>query len=529
MTNKLLLTGLLVGGSLLAYGQDEKVDMATMDKIRQEGLQKSQVMETAFYLTDVNGPRIQGPGYVNAANYAKGKLAGYGLQNARLESWGDWGKGWNVERCYFAMTAPYYKSMIAVPRAWSGSTNKLQTADILFITDTDTMALENYRGKLKNKIILMDQSYKVSPSFKADADRFTDEELQKMASAEAPRGGGGQRGAGGDSTMRRMMQTMRTRNVFNQKMRKMAKTEGAVGILNSTQTSKDGTLFVSGDYANAALGAVPDDLADLSISAEDYMMLCRLMKANVPVKLEVDVKTKFFADDIKGYNVLAEIPGTDPKLKDEVVMLGAHLDSWHAATGATDNAAGSSVMMEAVRILKAIGAKPRRTIRIALWSGEEQGLFGSRNYVTNHLVDAKTSKLTKDGENISAYFNVDNGTGKIRGIYLQGNVAAGPIFTQWLKPFNDLGATTITAQNTGGTDHQSFDRVGIPGFQFIQDRIEYNTRTHHTNMDTYDHLQPDDLKQAATVVAGFVYNAAMRDQKIPAKEPVAPTAQIPAR
>ncbi|RYF75364.1 MAG: M20/M25/M40 family metallo-hydrolase [Cytophagaceae bacterium] len=530
MTNKLLLTGLLLGSSVLSYAQDDKLDMAVIEKIRQEGLQKSQVMDLAFHLTDVNGPRIQGPGFVNAANYAKGKLAGYGLQNARLESWGDWGKGWNVERSYFAMTAPYYKSMIAVPRAWSGSTNKLQTADILFITDTDTMALESYKGKLKNKIILMDQTYKVSPSFKADADRYTDEELQKMASAEAPRGGGGQRGgAGGDSTMRRMMQTMRTRNVFNQKMRKMAKTEGAVGILNSTQTSKDGTLFVSGDYANAALGAVPDDLADLSISAEDYMMLCRLMKANVPVKLEVDVKTKFFADDIKGYNVLAEIPGTDPKLKDEVIMLGAHLDSWHAATGATDNAAGSSVMMEAVRILKAVGAKPRRTIRIALWSGEEQGLFGSRNYVTNHLVDAKTSKLTKDGENISAYFNVDNGTGKIRGIYLQGNVAAGPIFAQWLKPFNDLGATTVTAQNTGGTDHQSFDRVGIPGFQFIQDRIEYNTRTHHTNMDTYDHLQPDDLKQAATVVAAFVYNAAMRDQKIPTKEPVAPTAQIPAR
>ena len=519
MTTKRLLTGVLLSSSLIAHGQNEKIDQAMIDKIRQEGMQRSQVMETAFYLTDVNGPRLQGPGYMKAANYTKGKLAGYGLQNARLEPWGDWGKGWAVERCYFAMTAPYYKSMIAVPRAWSGSTSKLQAADILFITDTDTMALENYRSKLKNKVILIDQTYRVTPSFKADADRYTDEELQKMASAEASAPRGGQRAAAGDSTMRRMMQTMRTRSVFNQKMRKMAKQEGAVGILNSTQTSKDGTLFVSGDYANAALGAVPDDLADLSISAEDYMMLCRLMKANVPVKLEVDVKTKFFADDIKGYNVLAEIPGTDPVLKDEVVMLGAHLDSWHAATGATDNAAGSAVMMEAVRILKTIGAKPRRTIRIALWSGEEQGLFGSRNYVTNHFVDAKTSKLNKEGETIAAYFNVDNGTGKIRGIYLQGNVAAGPIFAQWLKPFNDLGATTVTAQNTGGTDHQSFDRYGIPGFQFIQDRIEYNTRTHHTNMDTYDHLQPDDLKQAATVVAGFVYNAAMRDQKIPVKAP----------
>lgn len=522
MRTKQLLTGLLLSSSLAAFGQQETPDAAVTAKIRQEGLQRSQVMETAFYLTDVNGPRIQGPGYMNAANYAKGKLAGWGLQNARLDAWGDWGKGWNVERCYFAMTAPYYKSIIAVPRAWSGSTRKLQSADILFITDADTMALENYKGKLKNKVILMDQSYKVTPSFKADADRFTDEELAKMASSEGPQRGG-QRTAG-DSTMRRMMATMRTRNVFNQKMRKMAKAEGAVGILNSTANSKDGTLFVSGDYANADLKATPDDLADLSISAEDYLMLCRLMKANVPVKLEVDVKTKFFTDDIKGYNVLADIPGTDPNLKDEVVMLGAHLDSWHAATGATDNAAGSAVMMEAARILKAISVKPRRTIRIALWSGEEQGLFGSRNYVTNNLVDPATKKLNKAGENVAAYFNLDNGTGKIRGIYLQGNEAAGPIFSQWLKPFNDLGATTVTIQNTGGTDHQSFDRYGIPGFQFIQDRIEYNTRTHHTNMDTYDHLQPDDLKQAATVVASFVYNAAMRDQKIPAK-PVATTQQ----
>ncbi|GAA4406475.1 M28 family metallopeptidase [Nibrella viscosa] len=507
---------MLLGSSVLAYGQTEKLDMATLDKIRQEGQQRSQVMETAFYLTDVNGPRLQGPGFVKAANWSKDKLAAWGLQNARLEAWGDWGKGWTVERCYFAMTAPYYKSIIAVPRAWSGSTNKLQTADILFISDTDTTALENYKGKLKNKIILIDQSYKVTPSFTGDADRFTDEELQKMASETAgPRGQRMQ----GDSAMRRRLMAMRVGNLFNQKMRKMAKAEGAVGILNSTQNSKDGTLFVSGDYANAALGATPDDLADLSISVEDYLMLCRLMKANVPVKLELDVKTKFFADDIKGYNVLADIPGTDPKLKDEVVMLGAHLDSWHAATGATDNAAGSSVMMEAVRILKAIGVKPRRTIRLALWSGEEQGLHGSKNYVTNHLVNATTNQLTKEGQNVAAYFNVDNGTGKIRGIYLQGNEAAGPIFAQWLKPFNDLGATTVTIQNTGGTDHLSFDRYGIPGFQFIQDPIEYSTRTHHTNMDTYDHLQPDDLKQAAIIVAGFVYNAAMRDQKIPAKQP----------
>lgn len=520
MHNKLLLTSLLLGNALLSYGQDEKLDMATIQKIREEGLNHSQVMETAFYLTDVNGPRLQGPGFLKAANYAKTKLNGWRLKDARLEAWGEWGQGWGVEHCYLAMTAPYYKSIIAVPRAWSGSTSKLQAADILYISSNDTTALESYRSKLKNKVILLDQSFKGSPSFKADADRFTDEDLLKMANEAPP----SQR-PGGDTTFRSRILAMRTQNAFNQKMRKLAKQEGAIGMLNTTQTSKDGTLFVSGDYANAAIGATPDDLADLSIAVEDYLTLCRLMKAGVPVKLELDVKTKFYKEDTKGYNVLAEIPGTDPTLKDEVVMLGAHLDSWHAATGATDNAAGSSVMMEAVRILNTIGAKPKRTIRIALWSGEEQGLHGSKNYVTNHLVDKATNKLTKEGENIAAYFNVDNGTGKIRGIYLQGNLAAGPIFSQWLKPVIDLGATTITPANTGGTDHQSFDRVGIPGFQFIQDRIEYNTRTHHTNMDTYDHLQPDDLKQAATVVASFVYNAAMRDQKIPRKAVAAQVAR----
>ena len=518
MNKNLLLTGLLVGSAFLTHGQDDKLDMTTIQKIRQEGMERSQVMQTAFYLTDVNGPRLQGPGFMKAANWAKGKLTSWGMPSARLESWGDWGKGWAVEHAYLAMTAPYYKAIIAVPRAWSGSTNKLQAADILYISNTDTTALESYRSKLKNKVILIDQSYTILPSFKADANRYTDEALQKMANESvSPR-------AGQDTTYRSRILAMRTQNAFNQKMRKLAKQEGAVGILNTTQNSVDGTLFVSGDYANAALGAIPDDLADLSIAVEDYLTLCRLMKAGVPVKLELDVRTKFYTDDIKGYNVLAEIPGTDPKLKDEVVMLGAHLDSWHAATGATDNAAGSSVMLEAMRILKTIGANPRRTIRIALWSGEEQGLFGSKNYVTKHLVDAN-NKLTKEGENIAAYFNVDNGTGKIRGVYLQENLAAGPIFSQWLKPFNDLGATTVTPRNTGGTDHLFFDRAGLPGFQFIQDPIEYSTRTHHTNMDTYDHLIEDDLKQAATVVAGFVYNAAMRDQKLPRKSPAAQAAR----
>ncbi|WP_234735249.1 M20/M25/M40 family metallo-hydrolase [Tellurirhabdus bombi] len=515
MNKRLFLLGLMTSMASVSFAQQEKLDAAMTQKIREEGLNRSKVMDIAFYLTDVNGPRLQGPGFMKAANWSKGKLTEWGLQNARLESWGEWGKGWEVERCYLAMTAPYYKQIIAMPRAWSGNTDKLSQAEIFFITETDTTSLESYRSKLKNKVILIDQTYTIRPTYKADASRFTEEELLKMAKEESASGG---RGRGNDSTYRTMIQSMRARNAFNQKMRKVAKQEGAVAILTTTQNSVDGTLFVSGDYANAS-GNNNDNLADINIAVEDYLSLCRLMKAKVPVRLEVDVKTKFHSADTKGYNVLAEIPGTDPKLKSEVVMLGAHLDSWHASTGATDNAAGSAIMMEAVRILKTLNVKPRRTIRIALWSGEEQGLHGSKNYVTNHLVEKGSAKLTKEGEQLSAYFNVDNGTGKIRGIYNQDNKAAGAIFAQWLEPLKDLGATTVASRSSGGTDHVSFDRVGLAGFGFIQDAIEYSTRTHHTNMDSYDHLLADDLKQAATVVASFVYNAAMRDPKIPVKAP----------
>jgi Zn-dependent M28 family amino/carboxypeptidase len=278
----------------------------------------------------------------------------------------------------------------------------------------------------------------------------------------------------------------------------------------------DGTIFVSGgpSYSKDA----PEGPASLMLSSDDFLRMQRLVTSGVKVSIEADVRTKFYTDDIKGYNVLAEIPGTDPLLKDEIVMLGGHLDSWHGATGATDNAAGCAVMMEAVRIIKASGIQPRRTIRIALWSGEEQGLLGSRNYVKANFADPSKMELKPAHEKISAYYNLDNGTGRIRGIYLQGNKEATKLFAEWLAPFGDMGARTVTLNNTGGTDHLAFDAVGIPGFQFIQDELEYNTRTHHTNMDTYDHLAADDLKQASVIVAAFVLNTAQHDQKIPRKE-----------
>ncbi|MBA4849622.1 M20/M25/M40 family metallo-hydrolase [Emticicia sp. BO119] len=498
--------------SLGLSAQDEKVDLEMVKKIRQEGLNNSKVMDIAFNLTDVSGPRLQGsPGFMRAANYAKGKLTEWGLTDARLEPWGEFGKGWELEKSYLAMTAPYYRPLISYPKTWTaGTKGKLKEAEIFLIDETDTTALENYKGKLKDKIILLYKSDKITPSFKADANRYTDEELEKMAN-DAP-----QTRSQPDTAFRSMMAAMRRSTMLSTKTKEMAKKEGALALLSMSNRGKDGTLFVSG--GGSYKGSDPENLLDIMLAAEDYLSLCRLAKAGIPVKMEIDVKTKFYTQDLQGYNVLAEIKGTDPTLKDEVVMLGAHLDSWQSATGATDNAAGSSVMLEAVRILKTLNIQPRRTIRIGLWSAEEQGLHGSRNYVKNHFTDPNTKKSNTEGDKVAAYFNVDNGTGKIRGIYLQGNDACRPIFNKWFEPFHDLGAKTVTIRNTGGTDHLAFVGVGIPGFQFIQDEIEYNTRTHHTNMDSYDHLQPDDLKQAATIVASFVYNAAMRDEKLPRKK-----------
>jgi carboxypeptidase Q len=496
----------------LVNAQDEKVDMDMMNKIRKEGLENSKVMEIAMYLTDVSGPRLTAsPGYMRAATWAKNKLNEWGLQNANLEPWGEFGKGWEQSKCYVAMTVPYYVPLIAMPRAWTGSTpgKKSFKGEVVLIKAKDSVELMKYAGTLKGKIVMTWSPAKLTPSFTADGNRFADTSLEKMAAAELRQlqQGGGGRNQGGNNNANQFM--------LQRRMTEMINKEKPALILTMTQNGNDGTIFVSsgGQYQKDA------DIAPASVvlSSDDYLRIQRLIETGVPVTLEAEVKTKFFDSDLKGYNVIAEIPGTDPSLKEELVMLGGHLDSWHAATGATDNAAGCSVMMEAIRILKAVGFQPRRTIRIALWSGEEQGLHGSRNYVKNHFADTASTSATHENAKVSAYYNLDNGTGKIRGVYLQGNKEAGSIFSKWLESFKDIGAGTVTINNTGGTDHLAFDAVGIPGFQFIQDAIEYNTRTHHTNMDTYDHLVPDDLKQAATIVAAFVYNTAQRDQKIPRK------------
>ena len=507
---KIFISISFIASQVLAFAQ-EKIDQDMMQKIRKEGLENSKVMDIVFQLTDVNGPRLMNsPGYLKAANYAKTTLAGWGLENANLEPWGEWGKGWELQKSYLGMTAPYYRPLIMFPKTWTGSTNGLQTADLLLLTARNNDELKSFEGKLKGKIIILPRTDTLIPTYTADASRYTDEQLQKLADydpknapARAPRDA---RLAPGSGVSVNLVT-----------LREMAIREGAIAIISTSPRGRDGTIFPQGGGAYSA--AAPANFLDLVIAFEEYMSLCRLAAANVPVKLEVEVKSRFITNDTKGYNVVAEIKGTDKKLKDELVMLGGHLDSWHASHGATDNAAGCAVMMEVVRILKTLNVKPRRTIRIALWGGEEQGLHGSRNYVKNHFTDTTLAprRFNKEGDKLSGYFNLDNGTGKIRGVYLQGNEGVKDIFKQWLAPFNDLGATTVTLQNTGGTDHQAFDGVFLPGFQFIQDPMEYNTRTHHTNMDGYDHLQADDLKQAATIIAAFVYNTAQRDEKLPRK------------
>lgn len=478
----------------------QKPDPSIIQQIRQEGLERSKVMEHAFYLTDVNGPRLaNSPGARRSEQWAVNTLKSWGLQNVNLELWGEFGQGWDIQRCYVAMKTPYYQPLIATPRAWTGSTKGEISSDVVLIK-YDTTEIKRLAGKLAGKIVIFDTKDTIVTTYKSDATRFTDEELSGIESLPV---------------LKKISPAVTARIKAVRARVGELLYEQNVGLVLTLARGKHGTVFnaASASYEMDAKPAA----AELEMSAENYLRIVRLLKAGTKVEIEADIRTTFYKENPKGYNVIAEIPGTDKKLKNEVVMLGAHLDSWHGATGATDNASGCAVMMEAIRIIKALNLNPRRTIRLALWTSEEQGLWGSKGYVADHYGDAATMKLKPEQKNISAYYNLDNGAGKVRGIYLQNNLAVKPIFQEWLKPFHDLGATAVPDRNTGSTDHISFDAIGIPGFQFIQDKLEYFTRTHHSNQDTYERLNEADLKQAATVIAAFVYNTAQLDQKLPRK------------
>jgi len=510
---KLTLALWLLFVPALIFAQDASV----IEDIKKEGLENSEVMDIAFNLTEKSGPRLMNsPGFYKAMDYTINQFKEWGVTKADKDSWGDFGKGWELEKFYIAMKAPWYKPLIAFPKAWTSGTGGAKEAEVMLIDpEADSTALvDNYKGKLAGKILVMDQliDYKLDET--ADLVRHTEADLDSMAKYTLEKE---ERDTTGMAERRRKMierwmEARKKAEVFG----KLAKEENALAIISSSPRNHDGTVFVqqAGSHAMDA----PENFLDIAMALEDYNMIVRLLRSGESVKLDLDVATKFYTDEETGYNVIAEIPGTDRKLKDEVVMIGGHLDSWQGATGATDNAAGSAVMMEVIRILKKLDIQPKRTVRIGLWGGEEQGIFGSRGYVKKTFADQADMKLKPAHKNFSTYFNLDNGTGQIRGIYLQENEAAKEIFEKWLAPFEDLGATTITLANTGGTDHLSFDAVGLPGFQFIQDEVEYSSRTHHSNMDSYDHLSEEDLKQAATVIAGLVYQAAMSDQKVPRKE-----------
>lgn len=490
---------------------------SVIEDIKNEGMENSKVMDIAFYLTEVSGPRLMNsPGFYRAMDYATKQMKEWDLKNVQKDAWGDFGKGWELEKSYIAMRSPWYKPLIAFPKAWTAGTDGAQLAEVILIDPkADSTALvSKYKGKLKGKIMVMDELIEYEINDTPDLSRYTKAELDSMANYTLNKS---ERDTTGMAERRReWIKRWRASRKKAEALSNLAKEEGALAILSSSPRNHDGTVFVqqAGSHAMDA----PEHFLDMAMALEDYNMIVRLLRAGQKVELDLEVVTKFHTDDEIGYNVIGEIPGTDKKLKDEVVMIGGHLDSWQGSTGATDNAAGSAVMMEAMRILKKLNIKPKRTIRIGLWGGEEQGIYGSRGYVAKTFADPADMKLKPAHDKFNVYFNLDNGTGRIHGIYLQENAAAHNIMKKWLSHFEDLGVTTITLANTGGTDHLSFDAVGLPGFQFIQDGVEYFSRTHHSNMDSYDHLIEEDLKQAATVIAGLIYQAAMSDQKVPRKE-----------
>ncbi|HVW96266.1 MAG TPA: M20/M25/M40 family metallo-hydrolase [Mucilaginibacter sp.] len=500
---KSILTVLLLAGANL-YAQ-ENVDTAAFGRIRRAEMTNSHIPTIAHYITDVAGPRLtNSPGYKRAGTWAVETMKKWGMVNTAMEPWGDFGKGWEIQDFSISLRAPYSQSITAYPEPWTGNTPGEIHGEVVVLPSAhsmDTAYIIKHAAEFKGKFVLVagnPPSY--DEDFKPSAERLADTALANMK----------------DTYMlsRAVLEGYLKYFKTIARVPELIKDAGALAIITSGNQNRNGTVFVQGliGYKTNSEQSV----VKVAIASEDAQRIKRLLASGQKVELNLNVQGKFYDDDIKGYNVVGEIPGTDPKLKSQLVMLGGHMDAWASSTGATDNGAGCIVMLEAVRLLDSLGLKPKRTIRLALWGGEEQGLLGSYGYVKNHFRGADM-KLKPEAAKVSAYFNLDNGTGKIRGIFAQGNTAIKPIFEEWFKPFADLGASTVTLSNTGSTDHLSFDWAGIPGFQFIQDPIDYETRTHHSNMDNYDHLKIDDLKQAAIIVASFVYQTATRPDMLPRK------------
>jgi hypothetical protein len=513
----------------------EALDLNMYAQIRTEGLTHGKVMQFAGALSDGIGPRLTGsPNLDRAYDWAIATLTKVGLENAHKEDWGEFGFGWQQINTWARMVSPDPEPLWLQAAPWSPATKGPVSGEIVYVPLADAAELDALKGKLAGKIVLLGAMRPTPDITEPLFHRYTDEELKEMEGPQMPRGGAPANFAALIADRARIA-ALRTRAL------KMMTDEGVAAIITPSRDGGDGGgtgIIFDDNGANLVRGAQTAENAvkipNAVMMIEHYNRLARLATNHVPVTVEVNIDTKFTGDHVHGYDVIAEIPGTDPKLKDQVVMVGGHFDSWISGTGATDNGAGSIAAMEAVRILKALGLKPKRTIRIALWTGEEQGLYGSQGYVKQHFgtfAPAANSDgqpafatrtrgpltVTKEWETLDAYYNLDNGTGKVRGVYTQGNYGIAPIFAQWIAPLKDLGVTTITNRNTGGTDHLSYDAVGLPGFQYIQDPMDYETRTHHSDMDTYDRLHEADLEQAAIVEAIFLWNTSEREAMMPRK------------
>lgn len=507
----------------------ETLDLDAITRIRQEGLHRSQVMTTLTHLTDAIGARVTGsPAMLEANEWTRARLVEWGMQNARLEPF-DFGRGWSFDRCEVRMSGPRMQPLVAYPQAWTPGTDGPVRGLVLRLEAEEPRDLAQYAGKLAGKILFLSEPREVVLDDNPRFDRYDADELADLCGFPIP-----------DGKSSSWLENARKRWQLQGVLDSMAVAEGAIATVEISSRDHGIVRVTRGGSESVSRGP---GVCGLQMATEHYNLVLRRLEAGDEVELEIDVASRFHDEDLRAFNTMAEIEGAGKR--DEIVMLGAHLDSWHAGTGATDNAAGSAVMMEAMRILGSLDRRPLRTIRLALWSGEEQGLRGSRAYVEDHLAtrpaptDSAQLALPLSlreatwpimprphHRRLSAYFNLDNGAGRIRGIYAQENVAAADLFAQWLRPLHDLGATDVTLQSTGSTDHVPFDRVGLPGFQFIQDPLEYMTRTHHTHLDVRDHIVEADLKASATIVAAMVWQAANRPELMPRKplpqEPVEP-------
>jgi carboxypeptidase Q len=518
----------------------DNVDLGTVDRIKTEAFDRSKVMDHLYYLTDVYGPRLTASQeYNEAAKWAMDRLKQYGLVNVHTEAW-PFGRSWSAKQYSVELMEPRYQQLTAAPLAWSSSTDGPVTGELViaplkvsFAEGPQKMeqALKEFEskwaGKLRGRIVLLSDEKTPSEQDKPQLRRLTETDLAAMAKAPDP----STKLAAKDLEnlewpedpqermklfsripMSAMDKLYDKFEELSARRGEILAREGVTAVLLRDDRAHEGMVFAesAGPWKAGRTLAPPTFV----LTAEQFNRVARLVAKKSPVHLKVNLRAAISERDNDGTNIIGEIPGTGPH-KDEVVMIGAHFDSWHSGTGATDNGAGSAVMIEVMRILKALDLKLDRTVRIGLWGGEEQGLLGSRAYVKAHYGDPSTMKLTSEQAKLSGYFNLDNGSGRIRGVYLQGNDAMRPLFEKWLAPFRDLGATTISIRDTGGTDHLSFDAVGLPGFQFIQDPLDYGSITHHSSMDTYDHAIPADLMQASAIIATVVYNAANREQMLP--------------